>query len=117
MLDTTVAADVESTVGSRKQLGWRTMIRKRTFTITYELPEELFNVLEEKAKREGRPLAEVIAEHKKEMRFVRPPVSPEEEERLHQELFAIRLYTAAIRIRADNERIDEDLAREYGCGL
>ncbi len=57
------------------------MIRKRKFTVTYELPEELFNVLEEQAKREGRPMAEVIAECNKEMRFIRPPVSPEEEER------------------------------------
>ena len=64
------------------------MIRKRKFTVTYELPEELFNVLEEQAKREGRPMEEVIAECKKEMRVVRPPVSPEEEP-LHQELVSL----------------------------
>jgi hypothetical protein len=90
------------------------MIRTRKFTVTYELPEELFNVLEEQAKREGRPMEEVIAECKKEMRFIRPPVSPEEEERLHQEL--ISQFGTGISNdphSSNNERIDEDLAREY----
>jgi hypothetical protein len=94
------------------------MIRKRKFTVTYELPEELFNVLEEKANREGRPMEEVIAECKKEMRFIRPPVSPEEEERLHQELISqFGSYDSGDPHSADNERIDKDLAREYGSGL
>ena len=94
------------------------MIRNRTFTITYELPEELFNVLEEKAKREGRPLEEVIVEHQKEIRGVRPPVSPEEEERLHQEF--VSLFGTGMSDdphSSNNERIDEDLARECGSGL
>jgi hypothetical protein len=90
------------------------MIRKRKFTVTYELPEELFNVLEEQAKREGRPMAEVIAECKKEMRFTRPPVSPEEEERLHQQLVSLfGTGSSNDPHSSHNERIDEDLAREY----
>jgi hypothetical protein len=94
------------------------MIRKRTFTVTYELPEELFNVLEEKAKGEGRPLAEVIVEHEKEIHVARPPVSPEEEERLHQELVSLfGSYDSGDPHSADNDRIDEDLAREFGSGL
>jgi len=94
------------------------MIRKRTFTITYELPEELFNVLEEKAQREGRPLAEVIVEHQKEIRVVRPPVSPDEEERLHQRLLShFGSWHGGDPNGGDNEKIDEDLAREYGSDL
>jgi hypothetical protein len=94
------------------------MIRKRTFTVTYELPEELYNVLEAKAEREGRPLAEVIIEHEKETRVVRSPVSPEEEQRLHQELVSLfGSYDSGDPHSADNQRIDEDLAREYGSGL
>jgi hypothetical protein len=90
------------------------MIRKRTLTVTYELPEELFNVLEEKAKREGRPMAEIIAEYQKETRVVRPPVSPEEEERLHQRLLShFGKGNSNDPHSSNNERIDEDLAREY----
>jgi hypothetical protein len=94
------------------------MIQKRTLTVTYELPEELWEVLEEKAKREGRPMAEVIAEHKQAERYVRPPVSPEEEERLHQELISqFGTYDSGNPNSADNDRIDEDLAKEYGSAL
>lgn len=94
------------------------MIRKRTFTVTYEYPEELYNVLEEKAKQEGRPLIEVIVEHEKASRFVRPPVAPEEAERLHQEFLSlVGSYDSGDPHSADNERIDQDLAREYGSGL
>ncbi len=94
------------------------MIRNRTFTITYELPEELFNVLEKKAKLEGRPLAEVIVEHEKEIRYARPPVSPEEAERLHQTLLShLGSWHGGDPNGCDNEKIDEDLAREYGSGL
>ena len=94
------------------------MIRKRTLTVTYELPEELWNVLEEKAMREGRPMAEVIAEHEKAERFIRPPVSAEEEERLHHELIAqFGSYDSGDPNSADNMLIDQDLAKEYGSGF
>jgi len=110
----TSCTDLDPTILSRS----KTMIRKRKFTVTYELPEVLFNVLEEQAKREGRPLEEVIADCNREMRDTRPPVSPEEEERLHQELISqFGSYDSGDPHSADNERIDEDLAREYGSGL
>lgn len=94
------------------------MIRNRTFTITYELPEELFNVLEKKAQREGRPLDLVIAEYKLKQYPPRPPISPEEAERRHQDLIRhFGTYNSGDPNSADNERIDEDLAREYGGEL
>ena len=63
------------------------MIRNRTFTVTYELPEELFNVLEEKAKREGRPLEDVIAEYEAAS-SIRPTAQfrRKKHERRHQNL-------------------------------
>lgn len=94
------------------------MIRKRTFTVTYSYPEELYNVLEEQAKQEGRPLIEVIVEFEKATRFVRPRVSPEEAKRLEQEFRSlIGSYDSGDPHSSDNERIDQDLAREYGSGL
>jgi hypothetical protein len=94
------------------------MIAKRTFTVTYELPESLFNVLEEKAKREGRPLELVIAEYKLKQYPPRPPVSPEEAERRHQNLIRhFGSYKSGDPNSSDNERIDQDLAREYGGNL
>jgi hypothetical protein len=94
------------------------MIRNRTFTITYELPEELFNVLERKAQREGRPLDLVIAEYKLKQYPPRPPISPEEAERRHQRLLShFGSWDGGDPNGADNEKIDEDLAREYGAGL
>ncbi len=94
------------------------MIRNRTFTVTYELPEELFNVLEAKAKREGRPLDLVIAEYKLKQYPPRPAVSPEEAERRHRDFVAMfGAYDSGDPHSADNERIDQDLAREYGSGL
>ncbi len=90
------------------------MIRNRTFTITYELPEELFNVLERKAKREGRPLDLVIAEYKLKQYPPRPPISPEEAEQRHQDFVA--LFGTGVSDdphSSNNEGIDADLAREY----
>jgi hypothetical protein len=90
------------------------MIRKRSLTVTYELPEVLFDVLEAKAQREGRPLDLVIAEYKLKQYAPRPPVVPEEAERRHQELIA--LFGTGVSDdphSSNNERIDADLAREY----
>jgi hypothetical protein len=94
------------------------MIRKRKLTVTYELPEELFNVLEAQAKGERRPMAEVVAEYQKESRVIRPLVSPEEEERLHQRLRShFGSWHGGDPNGCDNEKIDGDSAREHGSGL
>ncbi len=90
----------------------------RELTVTYRLPEELWNVLEEKAKREGRPMEEVVAEHRLQRRPVREPISPEEAQRRHEALLRhIGEWDGGDPNGADNDRIDEDLAREYGSGL
>ncbi|MGO9107812.1 MAG: hypothetical protein ACLP9L_01135 [Thermoguttaceae bacterium] len=89
------------------------MIRKRTLTVTYELPESLWNVLEEKAKREGWPMAEVVAEYKLKQHPPHPPISPEEE-RLHQKLLShFGKGNGNDPHSSNNERIDVGLAREY----
>lgn len=94
------------------------MIQNRTFTITYELPEELFNVLEKKAQHEGRPLDLVIAEYKLKQYPARPPISSDEAERRHREFVAtFGSYDSGDPHSADNDRIDQDLAREFGSGL
>ena len=78
----------------------------RKLTVTYELPEELFLILEEQAKREGRPMEDVIAEYRLESRPVRPKL-----------LSHFGAWDGGDPHGSDNERIDEDLAREYGSGL
>ena len=94
------------------------MIQKRSLTVTLELPEDLWNVLEDKALRENRPMAEVIAEYKLKQYPPRPLFSAEEAERRHREFVAmIGSYDSGYPNSCDNERIDQDLAREYGSGL
>jgi hypothetical protein len=90
----------------------------RELTVTYRVPEELWNVLEEKAKREGRRMEDVIAEHRLRSHPPRPPMSPEEAQRRHQALVEqFGTYDSGDPNSADNDRIDEDLAREYGGEL
>ena len=62
------------------------MIRK--LTVTYELPEELWNVLEQKAACEGRPMEFVVVEYWLRAQSGRPPVSAEETERRHRAFLA-----------------------------
>jgi hypothetical protein len=90
----------------------------RELTVTYRLPEELWHVLEEQAAREGRTMAEVVAEFKLQQYPPRPPISPEEAQRRHQELLKLfGTWDGGDATDCDNERIDADLAREYGSGL
>ena len=86
----------------------------RKLTVTYELPESLWVVLEEQAKSEGRPMEDVIAEYRRETRPVRPKLSPEEAERRHKAFVALfGTCDTGDPHSSDNDRIDADLAREY----
>ena len=87
----------------------------RKLTDTYALPEELCEVLAEKAEAEGRSLEVVAAEHFARHQKARQRVSPEESDR-RRAAFERHLgeYDSGRDDSADNERIDADLAREYG---
>jgi hypothetical protein len=85
-------------------------------TLTFEIPEELYQVFERRAAREGRTTESIALEwlahtvHKP-----RPKLSEEERRAAMEDL--IRFAGAADSgdpHSADNDRIDEDLAREYG---
>lgn len=90
----------------------------RKVTLTYELPEEVYKVLEAEAAAEGRRLDDVIVEHLARRAKPEPNVSAEEADRRRgafREMFGI--WDSGDPDSANNERIDEDLAREYGRGL
>ena len=90
------------------------MIRNRTLTVTYELPEELWNVLEEKANREGRPIDIIVAEYKLNQSLSKMAVTPEEAGRQRGALIAhFGTGVSDDSESSDNDRIDADLAREY----
>jgi hypothetical protein len=85
-------------------------------TLTFEIMDEIYAVLEQQAEREGRPVEAValewLARHASKPR---PKLSDEERraarERLMRHAGAASLgYPTG----ADNESIDRDLAREYG---
>jgi hypothetical protein len=90
----------------------------REVTVTSRLSEDIRSILEEKAKREGRTMEDVVAEHTLHCRPRRVHVSEEEAERRHQELVAMfGTFDSGDPHSGDNKHIDEDLAREYGSGL
>ena len=87
----------------------------RKVTVSYDLPEEVCLILEQKAASESRRWEDVVAEHVAKCRSGRRHLTPEE----------IRLAVAALERDfgtldsgdpnfSDNERIDADLAKEYG---
>jgi hypothetical protein len=88
----------------------------RKVTITYELPEDLCHVLEQKAAIEGRRLEDVVAEH---LAFQRRPsrqLSPQEAAK-RQAAFEqhIGAWDSGRADSSDNEGIDADLASEYAA--
>ncbi len=90
----------------------------RRVTLTYELPEEVYKVLETEAAAGGRRLDDVIVEYLARRREPAQELSTEEAERRRgafREMFGI--WDSGDPDSANNERIDEDLAREYGRGL
>ncbi len=87
----------------------------RRVTVTYELPEELCRVLERQAAREGRHLEDLLADHMAGQHRPRLQLTPEELER-RRAAFERHLgaWDSGEADSSDNERLDADLAREYG---
>jgi hypothetical protein len=87
----------------------------RRVTVTYDLPEEICLILEQRAAVEGRRWEEVVAEHVAQCRPSRPPLAPEERQR---RVAAFERHFGAFDSGdpgfSENERIDADLAKEYG---
>jgi hypothetical protein len=87
-------------------------------TLTLELPDEVYEILERTAKAGSLPPADWIAERVPTLfagRKPRPVLTPEEHEIA---LSHLRRHAGAVNSgdpdSANNERIDEDLTREYG---
>jgi LPS sulfotransferase NodH len=84
-------------------------------TLTFEVPDELYQAFEQTAARDGRPVkavaAEWLAEHEPKPR---PNLTEEESKAAWERLLR---HAGSVETgdphSADNERIDADLAREY----
>ena len=87
----------------------------RKVTVTYDLPEEVCVVLEYRAAAEGRRWEEVVAEHVAKCRPGRQPMAVQEIQR-RAAAFERHLGTwdSGNPRFSDNDRIDADLAKEYG---
>lgn len=85
-------------------------------TLTIKIPKELYELFEQRAAKEGRtPEAVALAFWAATELKPRPELSEEERQKALDDL---RQFAGAVNSgdprSADNERIDEDLAREYG---
>jgi hypothetical protein len=87
----------------------------RSVTVTYSLPEEVCVILEQKAAAENRRWEDVVAEHVAKCRPERRSLTPEEV-RLAREAFErdFGTFDSGDPNFSDNDRIDADLAKEYG---
>jgi hypothetical protein len=87
----------------------------RKVTVTYDLPEEICLVLEQKATSEGRQWEEVVAEHVAQCQSGHRQVPLQE---IQRRAAAFERHFGALDSGdprfSDNERIDADLAVEYG---
>jgi hypothetical protein len=85
-------------------------------TLTLQIADELYDVFERTAAEEGRTLEEVAIEWLAQNRGKSRPSLTPEQRRATREL--LRCHMGAVASgdphSADNERIDADLAREYG---
>lgn len=87
----------------------------RKVTVTYDLPEEICLVLEQRVAAEGRRWEEVVAEHVAQCRPSHRQVGSQEIQRraaTFERHFGI-LDSGDPKF-SDNGRIDADLAKEYG---
>jgi len=87
----------------------------RKVSVTYDLPEEICLVLEQKAAAEGRRLEDVVAEHVAHCRARRREMPPQEIKRraaAFERHFGA--WDSGDPTCSENEKIDADLAREYG---
>lgn len=82
--------------------------------ITITLPDEVYQPLIAAAERQGRTPEELAAEHLAGLVAPRPSPAPGERDKADITRFfgAVSLGDAT---GADNDRIDADLAREYGA--
>ncbi len=84
--------------------------------ITFEIHDDIYEILEIRSKQEGRPIEELAIEFLASVAPKPRPKLTEEERRAADE--KMLKYAGAVDSgdphSADNERIDEDLAREYG---
>ena len=87
-------------------------------TLTLELPDDVYEIVERTAQARSLPPAAWIAERVPTLlpaRKPRPTLTPEEHEAA---LARLRRHAGAVNSgdpdSANNKRIDEDLAREYG---
>lgn len=87
-------------------------------TLTVQVPDEVWQACTEIAAREGRTPEAVCMEHLARQSPPRPNRTPEEIEaarqRFHRHFGAVN---SGDPNSADNDRIDADLAKEYGRGL
>ncbi len=89
-------------------------IETRKITLTYELPVELVEVLEEEAAQNGCTFEEELIDHLAKTRPKRPKLSPEEFERRKRAFERhFGAWNSGDPNSSDNERIDADLARAY----
>ena len=87
----------------------------RKVTVTYDLPEEICVILEQRAESEGRRLEDVVAEHVAQRYPSRRPLSTDEHQRRVAAFESfIGSFDSGDAQFSDNERIDADLAKEYG---
>lgn len=90
----------------------------RKITVTYELPEEVCSVLEREATREGRSFESLAAEYWVRHHPSKPKLSAEEFQRRKSDLESLfGSIDSGDEHSCDNERIDRDLAGEYGGQL
>jgi hypothetical protein len=87
----------------------------RRITVSYDIPEEVCVILEQKAASEKRPWEEVVAEHVAKYRPRRRDLTPEEIQRARAAFERhFGAFDSGDPDSSNNERIDADLAREYG---
>ena len=85
-------------------------------TFTFELPDEIYEVLEQEAEQSGRPVEDVILEWFAQYRS-RPPRLLSDEERANA-WSSLESHAGAVASgdphSGDNDRIDRDLACQDG---
>lgn len=84
-------------------------------TLTFEIPEELYEAFDHIARRDGKTTDQVALEYLARRAAERRPKLSEEERSAAQERFRPHIGAANLGYAtgADNESIDRDLAREY----
>jgi hypothetical protein len=84
-------------------------------TLTYDVPEELYEAFDHIARRDGKTTEQVALEYLTRRAAERRPKLSEEERQAARD--RLLRYAGAVNSgdpnSADNERIDADLAREY----